>query len=132
MLRKMRDIFNRTPEVEISPVVYRADENLEYETLQSYGVEDNMPGVMVRAAELVDESIFVVSMKRIRSKYRKGSHSWLIGYKKDLSETPCKTILGGKAVCSVLDVIAEGELKAPVRVTLRERKGGKGRYYLLE
>ena len=88
---------------------------------------------MVKAVDLIDETFVILGGKQFPSSYENQDHAWYCVCE-DLKQTErFAVVLGGQAVMKILDAMAASGFSNPLKVTLKQKTGGKyGRYYVFE
>lgn len=91
-------------------------------------------GPQIPADQLIDHRFTIRAAKQFQSSFKEGEHAYFVTAFDTETGEVFTTVLGGKAVVDMIDLLAQSNFQAPVIVTLRWQEG-KGKfkgYYTLE
>lgn len=112
---------------------YLPDRNTAPVDLNVVTTSMGLTGPRIPAKELVDHTFVILGAKPFSSSFSDDNTPYFCVIKDEAADLIYTTVLGGGAVVEMLRALAEAGFDAPIRVTLREVKGGRfGRYYVLE
>ena len=115
------------------PETFQSDEGAQIVDYGEVIERLELEPVMVKAVDLVDETFIILGGKQFPSSYENQDHAWYCICEDLKKSERFAVVLGGRAVMKILDAMAASGFKNPLKVTLKQKHGGKyGRYYVFE